>query len=170
MAEVLQHDSRWYRWLGLSALVVAVDQATKWLVASLMAHGARIEVLPVFSWVRWHNDGAAFSILSGSGGWQRWFFVGLAAAFTVFIVVELRRLPLTERLMGVVYGLILGGALGNMVDRLVHGYVVDFILLHYRDWYFPAFNVADISLFCGATLWILLMLLAFRRERRAEAP
>ena len=83
----------WYRWLGLSAFVVALDQLTKWYVTVTLAHGERIEVLPIFSWVRWHNDGAAFSILAGSGGWQRWFFVTLAAAFTVFIIYELRRLP-----------------------------------------------------------------------------
>ncbi|MEJ2089212.1 MAG: signal peptidase II [Gammaproteobacteria bacterium] len=160
-------DPRWYRWLGVAALVVLADQITKWYVSVTLAHGQRVDVLPVFSWVRWHNDGAAFSILSGSGGWQRWFFVALAAAFTIFIVVELRRLPVTERVMGVAFGLILGGALGNMVDRLTHGYVVDFILVHYQSWYFPAFNLADISLFCGATLWVLLMLVSHLRGKRA---
>jgi signal peptidase II len=165
MAEV--RDRHWYRWLGVSAVIVVLDQLTKWYVSANLVHGERVDVLPVFSWVRWHNDGAAFSILSGSGGWQRWFFVSLAVAFTVFIVIELRRLPATDRLMGVVYGLILGGALGNMVDRLVNGFVVDFILVHYERWYFPAFNVADISLFCGAALWILTMLAAYLRERKA---
>ena len=156
----------WYRWLGLSALVVALDQLTKWYVTVTLAHGERVEVLPIFSWVRWHNDGAAFSFLAGSGGWQRWFFVALAAAFTVFIVYELRKLPAGDRLMGLVYGLILGGALGNGIDRLLHGYVVDFIRFHYDRWGFPAFNVADIALFCGASLWILLLFLEFLRERR----
>ena len=156
----------WYRWLGLSALVVALDQLTKWYVTVTLAHGERVEVLPIFSWVRWHNDGAAFSFLAGSGGWQRWFFVGLAAAFTIFIVYELRKLPSGDRLMGMVYGLILGGALGNGIDRLLHGYVVDFIRFHYDRWGFPAFNVADIALFCGASLWILLLFLEFLRERR----
>ncbi len=160
-------NSRWYRWLGISVLVVGLDQLTKWYVSTLLDHGERIAVLPVFSWVRWHNDGAAFSMLSGSGGWQRWFFVVLAVVFTVFIVIELRRLVVTDRLMGVVYGLIMGGALGNMVDRLQHGYVVDFILLHYRDWYFPAFNVADIALFIGASLWILTLLVNYVREKKA---
>ncbi len=159
----------WYRWLGVSALVVAADQLSKWYVTVTLAYGERVEVLPIFSWVRWHNDGAAFSILSGSGGWQRWFFVGLAAAFTVFIIYELRKLPVGDRLMGVVYGLILGGALGNGIDRLLHGYVVDFIRFHYDRWGFPAFNIADIALFCGATLWILLLVLEFRRERRERA-
>ena len=133
-------DARWARWLVISAVVIALDQLSKWYVTVTLAHGERVAVLPVFSWVRWHNDGAAFSFLSGSGGWQRWFFVALALAFTVFILYELRRLAVTDRLMGVVYGLILGGALGNMIDRLHAGHVVDFILVHYGDWYFPAFN------------------------------
>ncbi|MEM8769345.1 MAG: signal peptidase II [Pseudomonadota bacterium] len=168
MSEAMDRDSAWYRWLGVEAIAVVIDQATKWYVASTLAHGERVDVLPVFSWVRWHNDGAAFSLLAGSGGWQRWFFVILAAAFTVFIVVELRRLPVADRIMGLVYGLILGGALGNAIDRLVHGYVVDFILVHYGSWYFPAFNVADICLFIGAVLWILILLGSYLADRRAE--
>jgi len=159
----------WYRWLGVSALVVAADQLTKWYVTATLAHGERVEVLPIFSWVRWHNDGAAFSILAGSGGWQRWFFVALAAAFTIFIVYELRKLPVGDRLMGLVYGLILGGALGNGIDRLLHGYVVDFLRFHYDRWGFPAFNVADIALSIGASLWIFLLFLEFLRERREGA-
>jgi signal peptidase II len=169
MTEPLETDPYWYRWLGIATLVALLDQLTKWYVTSTLEHGDQVAVLPVFSWVRWHNDGAAFSILSGGSGWQRWFFVGLAVAFTVFIVVELRRLPVHDRLMGVVYGLILGGALGNMIDRLVNGYVVDFILVHYRAWYFPAFNVADSALFIGASLWVLGLLVGFLKERRAAA-
>lgn len=157
-----------YRWLWVSGLIIVLDQLTKWYVSVTLAYGERIDVLPVFSWVRWHNDGAAFSMLSGSGGWQRWFFLALALGFTIFILIELRRLTPADRLMGLVYGLILGGALGNALDRLQHGYVVDFILFHYREWYFPAFNVADIGLFCGAVLWILLLLGAFLKERRGE--
>lgn len=162
-------DRFWYRWLGISALVVAADQLSKWYVTVTLAEGERIQVLPIFSWVRWHNDGAAFSFLAGSSGWQRWFFVGLAAAFTLFIIYELRKLPVGDRLMGVVYGLILGGALGNGIDRLLHGYVVDFIRFDYGRWGFPAFNVADIALFIGASLWVLLLFLVFLRERRERA-
>jgi len=158
-----------YRWLWVAVFCVALDQLTKWYVNATLAYGERIDVLPVFSWVRWHNDGAAFSLLAGSSGWQRWFFLALAFGFTIFILVELRRLTPADRLMGLVYGLILGGALGNAIDRLQHGYVVDFILVHYRHWYFPAFNVADISLFCGAALWILLLIVSFMKERRGQA-
>lgn len=148
----------WYRWLAVTAVSVAVDQLTKWYVTVSLNLGERQDVFPFFAWVRWHNDGAAFSILSGTGGWQRWFFVALAAAFTGFILYELRRLPVSDWLMGLVYGLILGGALGNMIDRLVNGYVVDFILFHHAGWYFPAFNVADICLSIGAGLWIFCLI------------
>ena len=157
----------WSRWLILSAVVVVLDQITKFWVVSVLEQGERVAVFPVFSWVRWHNEGAAFSMLSDGSGWQRWFFVCLAIAFTVFIILELRQLAARDRYMGVVYGLVLGGALGNMVDRLVQGHVVDFILVHYQQWYFPAFNVADIALSCGATLWILAMVCSYLRERRA---
>lgn len=151
-------------WLSLSGVVIVLDQLSKWVVISNLAVGDRIVVAPYFSWVRWHNDGAAFSMLAGSGGWQRWFFVSLAIAFTVFIIYELRKLPLGEKFMAFVYALILGGALGNMLDRLRLGYVVDFILVHYEDWYFPAFNVADMALSCGAVLWIGYLLLEARRQ------
>jgi signal peptidase II len=162
----VQDRPRLLGWLSLSALVVALDQLSKWLVTSNMQLGDQIPVWSVFSWVRWHNEGAAFSMLSDSGDWKRWFFVTLAIGFTGFIVYELRRLNVTDRFMAFVYALILGGALGNMVDRLFHGYVVDFILVHYQDWYFPAFNVADMALSCGAVLWIGFLLLEYRRTAR----
>jgi signal peptidase II len=166
MSAVEESDRAWYRWLGVSLLVVGADQLTKWYVSVTLAHGERVDVLPIFSWVRWHNDGAAFSILAGSGGWQRWFFVALAAVFILFILYELRKLPPGDRWMGLVYGLILGGALGNGIDRLVHGYVVDFIRFQYDRWGFPAFNVADIALFIGASLWIGLLFMEFLKDRR----
>ena len=156
------------KWMALAGLVMALDQATKWLANAELALGERVNVLPFFSWVLWHNDGAAFSIMSGLGGWQRWFFVALAGGFSAFIVYELRRLPVGDWLQGLAYGLILGGALGNMIDRLVSGYVVDFILFHYGTaWYFPAFNVADAALTCGAALWILCMI---RDTRGSPSP
>ena len=152
------------RWMAVSAAVIVLDQGTKWLASAELALGERMSVLPFFSWVLWHNDGAAFSIMSGLGGWQRWFFVALAGGFSIFIVYELRRLRVGDWPQGLAYGLILGGALGNMIDRLTSGYVVDFILFHYKSWYFPAFNVADAALTCGAALWILCMI----RDARAS--
>ncbi|MEQ8483265.1 MAG: signal peptidase II [Pseudomonadales bacterium] len=156
------------RWLALAGLIAAADQLVKGWVERVLALGELVPVLPVLSWVRWHNEGAAFSILSDAAGWQRWFFVVLAVAFVAFIVYELRRLPAEHRLMGWVYGLIMGGAIGNLIDRLQHGYVVDYVLLHYGGYYFPAFNVADMALTAGAVLWIGVMIAEFRRERQAR--
>ncbi|NBC22014.1 MAG: lipoprotein signal peptidase [Gammaproteobacteria bacterium] len=157
------------RWLSLAAVVVLVDQLVKGLVVSAMALGDRVPVTPFLTWVRWHNEGAAFSILSDAAGWQRWFFVALALGFAVFIVYELRRLPRDQWLMGVVYGLILGGAVGNLIDRVLHGYVVDYVLLHWGQYYFPAFNVADAALSVGAALWIGVMIQEYRRERQEQS-
>lgn len=148
---------RW-RWLLLVVAVFVIDQATKWVVVSELFYGERIQVLPFFAWVRWHNTGAAFSFLADAGGWQRWFFLGIGLAFCVYILRELSRLTQAERWMGLVYGLIMGGALGNLYDRAANGYVVDFILLHYQQHIFPAFNVADSALFCGVVIWIALMI------------
>lgn len=156
------------KWLGLGALIVVIDQATKWYVTRTLELGDEVGVLPFFSWVRWHNEGAAFSLLSQAGGWQRWFFVILAVGFVAFIVYELRRLPEDHRAMGWVYGLIVGGAVGNLIDRVVHGYVVDFVLLHYKHHYFPAFNVADSALTIGATLWIGLTVVEYFRQRQEQ--
>jgi len=156
------------RWLGLGAFVVVVDQLVKLWVVANFAYGDERPLLPVLSLVRWHNEGAAFSMLSSAGGWQRWFFVVLALAFVAFIVYELRRLPQEQRAMGWVYGLILGGAIGNLIDRVVNGYVVDFVLVHWGTWYFPAFNVADAALSIGAALWIWVMIIEYLRERRNE--
>ena len=154
-----------HRWLGLSVVVLILDQLTKWWVVTELAYQDRIQVLPFFAWVRWHNEGAAFSFLSSAGGWQRWFFVCLAIGFAGFIIYEIARLPKDEKVMGWVFGLILGGAVGNLVDRLNHGYVVDFILVHYERNYFPAFNVADSALFCGAVVWIIYMFVEYREQK-----
>ena len=162
--------NRLYLWLGLAAAVVAVDQLVKALVTSTLDLGEGVPVLPFLSWVRWHNEGAAFSMLADADGWQRWFFVVLGVAFVTFIVYELRRLPAGERLMGWVYALIVGGAVGNLVDRVLHGYVVDFVLLHWQGYYFPAFNVADSALTVGAALWIGAMIFEYRRERQGQSP
>lgn len=157
------------KWLGLAALVVALDQLVKRWVISALSLGEEVSVFPFLSWVRWHNEGAAFSILSDAAGWQRWFFIVLAVAFVAFIVYELRRLPADQRLMGWVYGLIVGGAVGNLIDRVLYGHVVDFVLLHWQSYYFPAFNVADAALSIGAALWIGAMFLEYRRERRSQS-
>ena len=153
------------RWIPLAVVVAGLDQATKAWVTSALVHGERIQILPFFAWVRWHNEGAAFSFLASAGGWQRWFFILLALVFSVYVIWELARLSYRERHLGAVYGLILGGAVGNVIDRIVHGHVVDFVLLHYQQHIFPAFNVADSALFCGVVLWGLLLFQQFRQDR-----
>ncbi len=158
-------QSNLLRWIPLAVLIAGIDQATKAWVTSLLVHGERIQVLPFFAWVRWHNEGAAFSFLASAGGWQRWFFIVLALVFSVYVVWEIARLSDRERNLGWVYGLILGGAVGNVIDRILHGHVVDFVLVHYQQYIFPAFNVADSALFCGVVLWGILLLQEFREDR-----
>ena len=148
-------------WLGIALAVIVVDQLTKSLVLdAFRLHDSQV-VTPFFNLVRVHNTGAAFSFLAGATGWQRWFFVVLGTVAAVFIVWMLRRHG-EQRLFGWALALILGGALGNVVDRLLHGYVVDFIQVHWRGWYFPSFNVADSAITVGAALLILDELLRVR--------
>lgn len=156
---------RAWPWLLLGLFVVVSDQLTKAIVVQQLLYREEVPVTEFFSWVYLCNPGAAFSFLSDAGGWQRWLFVALALGFSGFILLELRRLPPGERLLGAVFGLILGGALGNGIDRLLNGCVVDFLSFHYESSYFPAFNLADSALFCGAVLWIGLMIRDYRREQ-----
>ena len=149
-------------WLGIALAIIVLDQLTKSLVlGAFRLHDSHV-VTPFFNLVRVHNTGAAFSFLAGATGWQRWFFVALGAVAAVFIVWLLRRHG-GQRLFGWALALILGGAVGNMVDRLLHGYVVDFIQVHWRGWYFPSFNVADSAITVGAGLLMLDELLRVRR-------
>ena len=150
-------------WLGIALLVILLDQVTKTVILGLFPLDGSRTVTSVFNIVRVHNTGAAFSFLAGAAGWQRWFFIGLGAVAAAFIVWMLRCHG-GQRLFSWALSLILGGALGNVIDRLLHGYVVDFIQVHYRGWYFPSFNVADSAITVGA---VLLILDELRRVRRA---
>jgi signal peptidase II len=149
-------------WLALAAVVILADQFSKTLILDAFQYGDSLYVTPFFNVVRAHNTGAAFSFLAGAGGWQRWFFVLLGAVATVVIVVMLRRHG-EQELLATALSLILGGAVGNVIDRLRHGYVVDFVQVHWADWYFPAFNVADSAITLGA---MLLIWDELRRMRR----
>ncbi|MBA4342458.1 MAG: signal peptidase II [Methylibium sp.] len=144
---------RLIQWLLIAALIIIADQFTKVLILGSFQYGDSRYVTSFFNVVRVHNTGAAFSFLAGASGWQRWFFVGIGAAATVFILWMLRRHG-HQLLFATALSLILGGAIGNVVDRLLHGYVVDFIQLHWRGWYFPSFNVADSAISIGAVLLI----------------
>jgi signal peptidase II len=143
------------RWLWLSLAVVVLDQATKWAVTARLQLHQPEPVLPFFSLTLMHNEGAAFSFLSDQGGWQRWFFITLAAVVSLGLAIWMARLHAGERLVAVAFALILGGAVGNLIDRLVHGYVIDFLLLYYQQWHWPAFNVADTAITAGAALLVI---------------
>jgi signal peptidase II len=153
-------------WLSIAALVVVLDQLTKAWILARFALGERLAVVPsLFDLTLVYNPGAAFSFLADHDGWQRWFFTGIGIAASAFIVWLLAKHP-GERLFSGALSLILGGAVGNVIDRLVHGQVVDFLLVHWQDrWYFPAFNVADSAITVGAVLLILDELLRVRKSR-----
>ncbi len=140
-------------WLWLAAFVVFADQLSKWIVLGTMHPGESRYVAPFFNWVLAFNPGAAFSFLSDAGGWQRWFFTALSLAVSVWIVTMLRRHSGEFRL-SLALTLILGGALGNVIDRIRFGMVVDFIQWHAGGYYWPAFNLADSAITLGAALLI----------------
>jgi signal peptidase II len=149
-------------WLGIALAVVLLDQFAKTLVVGGFALGERREVTSFFEVVRWHNTGAAFSFLAGSAGGQRWFLVALAVAASLFILWLLKR-HAAQRLFCFAIAMVLGGAVGNLIDRIWHGYVVDFIHMHYRSFDFPAFNLADSAITLGA---ICLIIDELRRVRK----
>jgi signal peptidase II len=151
-------------WLGIAFVIILADQFTKTLILGDFQLGDSHTVTSFFDIVRAHNTGAAFSFLNDASGWQRWFFIGLGFAASGFIVWMLRRHG-EQRLFGWALALILGGAIGNVIDRLLHGYVVDFIQVHYGGWYFPAFNVADSAITVGA---VLLIADELRRVRKGS--
>ena len=143
-------------WLWLAGVIIVLDQWTKRVVSSALELYETREVLPVFNITLLHNEGAAFSFLANAGGWQRWFFVVLAVVVSGVILAWLRRLPARgQTMLAIGLALILGGALGNVIDRALLGYVVDFIQVHYGGWFFPSFNVADSAITVGAGLVII---------------
>ena len=149
-------------WLWLSLMVIALDQATKFLVTRFLDLYDRVDVLPVLDFTLLHNTGAAFSMLADASGWQRGFFIALGCAVSLMLVVWIWRSPRGEKLLPIALALILGGALGNVVDRVFHGYVIDFLHAHWGAAYFPAFNIADSAITIGAGL---LIVDAFREKR-----
>ncbi len=151
-------------WLGLSLLILIIDQFTKIMVLGYFALGDSLRVTSFFNLVRVHNEGAAFSFLAGASGWQRWFFTAIGVVAAVFIVWMLKSHP-GQRLFAFAMACILAGAIGNVIDRMVHGYVVDFLQFHYQHWYFPSFNIADSAITIGAATMILDELLRVRRAR-----
>jgi signal peptidase II len=151
-------------WLGLALLVVLLDQLSKTLVIGMFQLNDSRTITSWFNLVRVHNSGAAFSFLAGASGWQRWFFVALGTVASGFIVWMLKKHP-EQKLFCFAVTMIMGGAIGNVVDRLIHGYVVDFIQVHYGGWYFPSFNLADSAITLGAICLILDEILRVKRGR-----
>lgn len=163
-------DGRPSGWLWLTLAVIALDQWTKRLVIARFDEFEVLTVHPLLDLIRLHNRGAAFSFLSDASGWQHWLFIGLGIGVSIGILVWLMRLPRRgQQLTAAGLALVMAGALGNVIDRVAWGYVVDFIHVHYGEWYFPAFNAADTAITIGAGLLILDSVLEYRRSaRRSE--
>lgn len=143
------------KWLWLSAITLVLDQASKLAVDGSMALFESIPLLPSFNLTYVHNTGAAFSFLAQAGGWQRWLFAGLALIVSGIITAWLLRLEKHETLMATALSLILGGAIGNLIDRVAYGYVIDFLDVYYQQWHWPAFNIADSAICIGVALMLL---------------
>lgn len=155
------------KWLWLSVIVFALDLATKLWASSALSLYERMPMTSFFNITLAHNSGAAFSFLADAGGWQRWFFTAVAVIVSAVIVVWLKRLPANEKLQACGLALVLGGAIGNVLDRVMHGYVVDFLDFYYGDYHWPAFNVADMAIVGGAILLIWHSLFCQPKENKA---
>lgn len=142
-------------WLWLSVLVMAVDLISKYVVVQRFELGESIPILPVFSVTYARNYGAAFSFLADHSGWQKYFFLGLAVIISIALIVMLFKNSATLKLQNSAYALIIGGAIGNAIDRAYHGYVVDFLHFYWDIYHYPIFNIADVAIVCGAGLLIL---------------
>ncbi|MFD1691776.1 signal peptidase II [Azotobacter chroococcum] len=157
-------------WLWLSLLVFVLDQASKLYFEGALRLYQQIEIVPgLFSWTLAYNTGAAFSFLAGESGWQRWLFALIAVAVSAVLVVWLKRLQSAETWLAVALALVLGGAVGNLFDRVAYGHVIDFILVHWQDrWFFPAFNLADSAITVGAIMLALDMFISKKSGETAH--
>ncbi|MEO8459864.1 MAG: signal peptidase II [Dokdonella sp.] len=154
------------RWLWLSLVVIALDQITKHIVLGAFLPGERHVVIPGFlNWVLAFNTGAAFSFLADAGGWQRWLFTALAIVVSTILIVWLKRTSRCDWRTALPLALVIGGALGNLIDRVRFGHVTDFIEVYYRQWIWPAFNIADSAISVGAVFLIVFGLFGNRQER-----
>ena len=151
-------------WLGLATAIVAIDQLTKVAIERVFSYGDVHPVTGFFNLVLTYNKGAAFSFLASASGWQKQFFIAIGLLASLAIVYLLARHG-TQRLFSLALAMILGGAIGNVIDRIAHGHVIDFLDFHWRGWHWPAFNVADSAIVCGAALLIVDELLRVRRSK-----
>ena len=153
------------KWLWLTVLVIVLDQASKLLVDHTMDLFESIPLIPLFQLTYVRNTGAAFSLLAHAGGWQRWFFIVLSLVASVGISYWINKLPKDRHLEASAWALVLGGALGNLIDRIAYGYVIDFLDAYYQQWHFPAFNVADSAITVGVGMLLIDAVLATRHSR-----
>ncbi len=154
------------KWLWLTFVIVIFDQVTKYIASSTLVLYKPVAVMPMFNWTLMHNTGAAFSFLHDAGGWQRWFFAVIAIVVSIVIVVWLKRLQQYEKWQAAALALILGGAIGNVIDRIWLGYVVDFIDVYYQNSHWPAFNIADSAISIGVAILIIDSIREYRAERK----
>lgn len=154
-------------WYGLAGVVIVVDQLSKWLVLESIRFGETIYVTPFWNWVLTYNPGAAFSFLADQPGWQRWFFTALAVGISGWIALELKKRR-DEKLLCLAMAMIMGGALGNVIDRIRFGAVVDFVQWHVAGYYWPAFNVADSAISVGAVLLVISQLTAANSKEKTQ--
>ena len=167
--KVIANGSRAFTWYLLSLVVVIIDQWTKWLAETKLTFHEPVPVIePFLNWTLAYNYGAAFSFLADAGGWQKWFFSGLALVMSLFLIGYLIKAPRKATLLSLGLALVLGGAVGNLIDRLLHGHVIDFIHVHNADvWHYPIFNIADMGISIGVAMIVIDMLFL---EKKREMP
>ena len=157
-----------FRFLFLTINIIIIDQVSKFIALSVLPYQAPQKILPIFNFTLTFNTGAAFGMLNDASGWQRWFFMGVAAAVGIAILIWLYKLAAKHAWQEAGLCLILGGALGNVIDRIYHGYVVDFLEFHYQKHYFPAFNIADAAITIGAAILILEAIITARPNKTSS--
>lgn len=155
------------KWFWLSAVVLLLDQGSKLLADARLVFHEPVALLPFFNLRLAYNTGAAFSFLGNAGGWQRWFFAGISVLVVGVLLVWMRRLKPEQWQLSLAFALIIGGALGNLIDRLAYGHVIDFIDVYYNTWHWPTFNIADSAITIGAGLLLLDAWMTHRREKQA---
>lgn len=156
------------RWLWLALVVLVVDLGSKQWVMTHFQLGESLPLIPFFNLTYAHNPGAAFSFLADKDGWQRWFFAVIALAITAALLVLMYRSSASQKLINIAYAMIIGGAVGNLTDRLVHGYVIDFVDFYINDWHYPIFNIADAGICIGALLIVLEGFFVSSEKKKAE--
>jgi signal peptidase II len=167
-ASLMQSRANALSWLALSAAMIALDQLSKWLAVANLQFQQPVSVIPGFwNWTLTHNTGAAFSFLASAGGWQHGFFIALALLISTVLVVGLKRTARHEWRTALPFALIIAGALGNVIDRIRFGYVIDFVQWYWKGFYWPVFNVADSCIVVGA---MLMLLFSFQHDRKGKLP